>query len=516
MGWFDGFKSRLRGGQKSTAPEQKTNVPAPVSANPSPIFMNSFFSPAEISAYDAWSMYKTVSAFAKVIDLIADEVARLTPVVRINGKIIDGHPIIDFMKRPGFNRTRARFIKELTVQTLVTGTGYVHAFGNTAIPGMPIALDVIKSKFVSVIPGGDMWPASYQYSEGTRSHRFQRDGNPRDMRWIEPNGLGEIVPIYDMDGDTRGIGLSRLNSIKHDVELRLKGIQHNNAVMDNGARLTGVLAFKEELTQEQRDDLLAQFRAQASGSHNAGKVMITGGGENNFTPLSQNVKDLDFKNLIQLVEDAIVARHNVPVTLFRTEAQTNNNYEVAWRMFYNMAVLPAFEMVYSGLAQIFTERLGMEIEIVHDALTNPILAQAAANRARELFAAHLVSRNEGRDICGYEPVLGGDTIYGPMGDVPQAQDYFTGREEEGGADLTAEAFHASRNEKLPDGIPLERQPPPADDKEADKKPDRKPEKKPKPKADDKKSVGAYATLLDFASYIETPKKPDRRPVRRAA
>lgn len=499
----------------SRQPEQKASVPAPTGVVSAPSWVNAFFSPAEISAYDAWSMYKTVSVFAKVVDLIADEVARLAPMVKVNGQIIEEHPIHAFLKRPGFNRTRTRFIKELTVQALVTGTGYTHVFGNVAIPGLPIAMDSIKSKFVTVVPGGDMWPASYLYSEGTRTHRFQRDANPRDMRWIEPNGLGEIIPIYDLDGDTRGVGLSRLNAIKHDVELRLKGIQHNNAVMDNGARMSGVLSFRESLTPEQQADLQAQFRTLAAGAHNAGKVLITGGGENNFTPLSQNVKDMDFKNLIQIVEDAIVSRYNVPVTLFRTEAQTNNNYEVAWRMFYTQAVLPVFEMIYQALAQIFSERLGQDIEIVHDALTNPILAKAAADRAREIFGAHLISRNEARDICGYEPVLGGDTIYGPMGDVPQAQDYFTGHE---GEDLTAEAFHASRNEKLPEGTPLERMPPPSD--EEDKKPDKKPAKKPakdgKKKQADDESIKAFGTLLDFADYFEPAKKPAKKADRLAA
>lgn len=29
-------------------------------------------------------------------------------------------------------------------------------------------------------------------------------------------------------------------------------------------------------------------------------------------------------------------------------------------------------------------------------------------------------------MVGYEPVLGGDVIYGPMGEVPQGEDLFTG------------------------------------------------------------------------------------------
>jgi hypothetical protein len=147
---------------------------------------------------------------------------------------------------------------------------------------------------------------------------------------------------------------------------------------------------------------------------------------------------MDFNNLIRIVEDAIVARYNVPITLFRPEAQTNNNYETAWYIFYEMAVLPTFELIYSGIAQVYNNRLRPEeqVEIVHDALTNGVLAKQAASRARELFGAHLLSRNEARATIGYEPVLGGDTIYGPMGEVPQGEDFFTATDEH----FTAEDF----------------------------------------------------------------------------
>jgi hypothetical protein len=77
------------------------------------------------------------------------------------------------------------------------------------------------------------------------------------------------------------------------------------------------------------------------------------------------------------------------------------------------------------MAAMFSLRLGVEIEIAHDTLSNPILARQASSRARELHGAQLISKNEARDIIGFEPVLGGDTILGPMGMVPIAEDMFT-------------------------------------------------------------------------------------------
>lgn len=407
--------------------EGKSFVPEPYSSAGAPAMYQTAMSAASVTPYQAWMLYKNVSSFAKVVDLVADTVASLVPVVKVDGKIIDGHPILAFLARPGFNRNRRRFVKEAAVQYLVTGTAFVHVYGE--VYREPIALDIPKSHFVTNTTGPDSWPMLFTFSEGNRSIRFTRDENPRDFRYIDSmSGMSEIVPIYDIDGDYRGVGLPRLNAIRHDIDLKLKGILHNSSVLDKGARLSGILSFKEAMSPEQEEAVRSQFMTRATGADNAGGVMVTSGGSAEFNALSQSMKDMDFAKLIQMVEDAIVSRYNIPVTLFRTEAQTNNNYETAWRVLYDQAILPSFEIIYSGLAQMFSARLGANIEIVHDSLTAPVLASASVSRARELFGANLVSRNEARQIAGYEPVLGGDIIYGSAGLVPQGEDLFTGIE----------------------------------------------------------------------------------------
>lgn len=504
-----GFLSRLTSAFRS---EKKDAVAPPVNTVASPLF-SAFFSNTEITPYMAWQLYRNVAPLAKVVDLIADEVSRLQPMVRINGQVVEDHPILAFLKRPGFNRTRQRLIKELAVQYLVTGTAYPVAYGNTSVRDLPIAIDVMKTHFVTPMVGHDMWPMTYYYAEGTRSQQFERDQtNPRDYRWLhtEPqSGLAfaEIIPIYDMDGDRRGVGLPRLNAIKYDVELRLKGIQHNSSVLDKGARLSGVLSFKGELNEEQRADIQSMM-AKSMGASGAGSVLVTAGGENDFTPMSQTAKDMDFAKLIEIVEDAIVSRYNVPITLFRTSAQTNNNYETAWKFFYNLAMLPTFEVIYSGLAQIFSERIGAEVEIVHDALTNPVLSTQALEKALKLYDHHLVSRNEARDIVGYEPVLGGDTIYGSLSDVAQAEDYFTNHGiNDPEADNSQQAYHQARPEADPvnqaaaSAAAIAAAAPEKDDgskpgKDKPKKPDKKPD------AAAKKSDDAFGVMLEFADFVK--------------
>jgi phage portal protein BeeE len=402
----------------------KAAVPSPVSMQAPPHPYGLFLQASEITPTQAWLLYKSNANFAKIVDLIADNVASLMPIVKIDGDSVPDHPAIRFLAKPGFRRNRRRLIKEIAVQYLVTGTAYLHVYGNVNMP--PHALDVLKSKFLSAFPGADGWPQSFLYAEMTRTINFHEDGNPRDPRYIDmQSGMSELVPIYDLDGDKRGVGLSRINAIRTEVELRLRGLEHNTALLTKGARLSGVLSFKEPLDEDQQEAVKADIRAFMQGSANAGAIHVTSGGDSSFTPMSQNAKDMDFVKLMEQVEDAMVARYNIPITLYRTTAQTDNNYETAWNVLYDQAVLPCFEVIYSPIAAMLSQRLGVEIQIEHDALTNPILARQASARARDLHSAQLISKNEARDIIGMEPVLGGDTILGPMGMVPIAEDMFT-------------------------------------------------------------------------------------------
>lgn len=413
MSWID----RLRGmlGRKAA-------VSAPISAARMPagyglLLMGS----GRISARDCWALYKSVGKLAQAVDLIADSVASLVPMVKVNGEIVDGHPALALLARPGYSRTRRRLIKEVAVQYLVTGTGYLHVLGN--IKGPPGALDVFKSKDVQTVEGGDGWPGMVQVHESRRSFIFARLPG-RDVRFLD-GAFGEIVPIYDMDGDDRGVGLPRLQAVQDDVNLKMLGLQHNRSLLANGARLSGVVNIKGNATSEQRAEVQRHIQSGLAGASNAGRVMITAGEDIKFENMTMHNRDMDWTSLMRVVDDSIVNRYNIPATLFNTDAQTYNNYSMAWRALYDNAVLPTFEIVYSAIARMLSERLGESIEIVHDALTNTVLADQAVERAKNLLAAQMITVNEARSIVGYEPLVGGDQIFGPPGMVGQYEDIFT-------------------------------------------------------------------------------------------
>tara|TARA_R110000824_G_scaffold95990_8_gene230331 strand:+ start:3223 stop:4569 length:1347 start_codon:yes stop_codon:yes gene_type:complete len=377
----------------------------------------------EILPHEAWNLYKSVSTFAIVVDMIADQVSSMNTITEINGRPVDNHKLDEILNRPGFNRTRRHLVKELTVQHLVTGTGYVNLIGN--LRHMPVAVDTYLTKHITHVEGADGWAQTLQLNEPRRSVNFERQDIGGNMRWFSKDGLNEMLCIYDMSGETKGRGLSRLQAVRADVDLKLSSLQHNVNLMNRGASLSGVLAYKEKLTPETAEAIKQDIRTSLAGAHNAGGIMVTGGGDVDFKAVTQTNKDMDWGTLVAEVNKCIVSRYNVPTTIFNSESQTFNNYEEGWIQFYHQAVLPQFKIIYGALARAASERTGERIEIKHDALSVDTLAGRAVERAVKLVSAQLITPNEGRQTIGYEPYLGGDQVLGPPGMAPLYEDYMT-------------------------------------------------------------------------------------------
>lgn len=376
----------------------------------------------ELASRQAWLMYKQIAPVAKVIDLIAEKVSSLGIIVKVNGDVVEGHEIEAFLHAPGYNRAREQLVRELAQQILATGTGYLVSYGREG--RMPLAVDVLHTRDRNIITDySDGWPGIVQFHEEGRQLQFSRQGE-RDSRYISGD-MQELITFYEAGGDIRGTGLSKLNAVRTDVELRLMGMEHNRSLLGQGARISGNLHYKGDLTQEQMKALTAQAQSMMGGASNAGKIMITSGGDgSDFKSFMQTAQDMDYTNLVKIVEESTAARFGVPSTLYSVDAQTHNNYAVAWQMLYDNAVLPLFKVIYGQLARHMSQRLNQPIEIEHDKLSSMVLADKAVERAAKLASERLITTNEAREEIGYEPMAGGDMIYDLPGMVPQYEDLF--------------------------------------------------------------------------------------------
>lgn len=172
--------------------------------------MRAMSAKSAFSIRGAWEAYETVLALAEAVDLLATQVARLTPVVHAGRVGVDTASIVDLLRYPGLNRSRQQLVREIVTRMLVTGTAYVVLVGRH--DRHPLSIDVIDSQRVEMLPGYDGWPAGYRVG-GHAGYVFKRIGLTRLNMGFVSAGVGELVPIYELPGDVNGIGLPRLRAI---------------------------------------------------------------------------------------------------------------------------------------------------------------------------------------------------------------------------------------------------------------------------------------------------------------
>lgn len=387
--------------------------------------MRAMFGGNEIRPADAERLYSSVSTLAICVDMIANEIAKIKPVVKINGEKVLDHEVNALLAYPGYGRSGDQFSKELAIEFLLTGNANLFSMGNSN--RLPTRLDLFKTAHCTPIEGHDGWPERYLVNEARRSFNFRRvEVSAEGQRYFDGdvNGvaLRELVPIYDPGGRHKGIGRSKIEAVRAEMEMKYSGVLHNLGLLRNGARLSGFLIMKERMDADMVEQLRDDFQALATGPENAGKVQFLQG-EGSFIPAQSTAKDMDWARMQELAEQALEKRYGIPAAMFATDAQTHNNYNTANKLFYETAVLPNFKAIYDALANHFTQRMGGQayIELTHDPLSIPCLAAQAADDAQGLFNSKIITTNEARDRIGMEPLPGGWDIRTSMGEVPLSE-----------------------------------------------------------------------------------------------
>jgi HK97 family phage portal protein len=373
----------------------------------------------DMNPHQAWSLYKSSSTVSRCVDLLAVQVAHLETMVRdpVTGHLTAKHAALDLLRDPGNGMSQRGFVRELAVQLLVTGSAHALMLGNVNNP--PLALDTVQSRHATSIPGTDGLPETWWISEPQRSYSFQRMGVLRP-RYID-NGFTELVTAIEQNGDHKGVGLSRLSSIGDEVALWEKAILANRSVLEKGARPSGILSFKDELTSDQKKGIMEQVREMFIGYDNAGGVMITGGGESAYTPVGQSAKDLDYREFLKMLDALVIDRFGIPQALYSVAAQTHNNYETAWKALFQQAVFPIWETIFDRLGMAFSQRYGERIEFAFDPLKIDLIAAERALHVKTLMSTHAVTPDEGRARLGLDPIDGGGKLYAPSNLVPLAE-----------------------------------------------------------------------------------------------
>lgn len=380
------------------------------------------------SADRAMRFYRQSSAVAMAVDMIADEIEKIRPVLRDeSGKFVPDAECLSIINRPNGFETRHELVGQLVRNYLLTHDAFLYAEGAFKRP--PLGLFVVPNQDVTITENGvDKYPRSFSVGSGMAKGTYNRQELNKAMHFTQ-GGMREVYQISGYSSHTsRTYSDSPLQAVALEVQQLINSRYHNLRLLENGGRLSLIAVFQDIESEDQIEVLRDNLNSQMAGPHNAGKIAVIGANEMELKEVGTNNKDMDFFNLDAAAQQCIARRYKIPLPLINNDASTFNNLEQSVYHFYDMAVLPVFEKVFSGLSHFLLPRYG--IDPAKARITyNPDDIEALRGRRiaelSKLIKDNAITINEYRDNISFEPVEGGDDIYMPATMIPVARDVFT-------------------------------------------------------------------------------------------
>ena len=396
-------------------------------------FGSGIFNSSFMSDYNAMRFYRTSSAVATAVDIIAQEIEGIQPVVqKQDGLLDDTHPILDRLKMPNtVNESYSDFIGQLARNYLITHNGFIYSVGTSTRP--PIELYAAKPQNISIYEAErDNYPDSFTATDGPATGHYSREFIPRMGTRFYAGNLRELWQIRGFSSryDNRQAD-SPLLAICLDIWQHIRGRIHNVRLLENGARPTLIVTFKGEggFDQEVHDARKEALQEQLAGADNAGKIIPISADDIDISEVGKSNKDMDYENLDRIASMAIYNRYRIPLPLVTMQASTFNNMETAVSHLYDFAVLPALRKLLSNITMMLAPRYGEDISKFSITYNPEEIPALKARRLKEIETRRSIgveTINEIREsLPNREPIEGGDTLYQPATMVPVGQDLFT-------------------------------------------------------------------------------------------
>jgi HK97 family phage portal protein len=333
----------------------------------------------------------------RAVRLIAEAAAALPLVLQDCERRYETHPLLALIGQPNPGQGRADFFEALYIQLLISGNAYVEAVAEEAEASrlaLPSELHVLRSDRMRVLPGADGWPSAYEYSVGSRRHRFDMTGE------LQP--ICHLRSYHPLDDH---YGLSPLEAAATAIEVHNAALRWSKALLDNAARPSGAIVYKGAdghggLSPDQYDRLVAEIETNHQGARNAGRPMLLEGGLD-WKPMGFSPSDMEFQKTKEAAAREIAMAFGVPPMMLGIPGDaTYANYQEANRAFYRLTVVPLATRITAALSHWLSGFSGEPVELRPDLDQLPALAAERDQQWRRVGEAGFLTDAEKRVLLG--------------------------------------------------------------------------------------------------------------------
>lgn len=391
--------------------------------------LEAIFGDGRMTPQRAMQFYRSSSSVAIAVDMIADEIEHLMPVIQMeDGKYINDHELLRFLKSPNGFDNWSGFIGASARHYLLTRECMFYGGGGVTRP--PLEMFAVKPQTVSTVENAtDRYPQSFIVTEGRGAGNFVRTERARKINYYD-GGLREVFRIHGFSSRTDETRAdSPLEAVALEAKQQIQGRVHNLSLLENGGRLSLIVQFKDTMSEDEHLARRDRINTSLSGASNAGRIAVVSSSDMAIHEAGTTNKDMDYAELDSVARQALFLRYKIPLPLVDNSASTDNNMEHAVYHLYDRAVLPLADVLLEGLGRFLLPRYGLDPSRV--CLTfNPESIDALVARRVDMLLKRkelaLETPNELRAMLpNREPLEGGDVLYQPSTMVPVGTDLFT-------------------------------------------------------------------------------------------
>jgi HK97 family phage portal protein len=336
----------------------------------------------------------------RAVKLIAEAAAALPLILQDAERRYEAHPVMTLIRRPNPAQGKAELFEAVYAQILLSGNAYLEAVAGVAGGGVPAELHVLRSDRMSLVPGADGWPVAYDYTVGTRRHRFDMTG-----------GAAPVCHIRAFHPQDDHYGLSPMQAAATAIDVHNAASRWSKALLDNAARPSGAIVYRGEggatLTSDQYARLVEEMEAHHQGARNAGRPMLLEGGLD-WKPMGFSPSDMEFQKTKEAAAREIAIAFGVPPMLIGIPGDaTYANYQEANRAFYRLTVLPLVAKVTAAVGHWLSGFTGEAVELRPDLDQVPALAVERDQQWARVGAADFLTEAEKRAALGLPRIAEG-------------------------------------------------------------------------------------------------------------
>lgn len=371
------------------------------------------------SPNSALSLYETSTAVSIPINKIISQFKSLKPILEIGDEVHTKHDVLELLNNPNMFFDRDLFFESLGINYEVTGEACIVAVGN--INDAPVELHTISPSYINVrLQGGvpvaiDVTGELLQGTYVLQNGRYVRDEVTELL----------FIRSFSRRQNSYERGASKLVSALNEVRQHILGTTHNVALLTNGAKVSLLFHFKQDMDEDQFEETKRRIEDAYVGADNAGSVKVTAGEDLDIKELGVTNRDMDFANLHELARNAVAMQYNIPLPLVNLSAETYSNYQSAIVALYDDCVLPLADKLFGALSRFLLPRFGIDVnaaKITYNPLQIPALRKRMLEEIKLRRDIGAETDNELRQLMGRESYDGGDTVYKPANLLPIGDD----------------------------------------------------------------------------------------------